>query len=130
MSYHSKAVHTRTHTLADLGFDLPIFTKLYELYILLDQRIVSFPKAKRYTLGQKLDTLVLDVFELLFAFPNSDQKVKTLSYMSGKLDLLKILLRCAKDTGCIQFKHYVELQAILQELGKMTGGWLRSIKNS
>ncbi len=96
----------------------------------MSQAITTFPKTKRYTLGQKLDNLTLEILELLFSIPSSQNKTDTLQKMSIKLDLLKILLRFAKDSQAITDKKYLELQLILQEIGKMLGGWIRSTKQN
>lgn len=120
--------HTHTHT-AIVNSDIPIFTKLYDFYKTLTPVIATFPKTKRYTLGQKLDNLTLEIFELLFSVPVSQDKASTLRQISVKLDLLKILLRLAKDTQAMTNKNYLELQAFLQEIGKMLGGWIRATKH-
>lgn len=112
----------------DFGPDIPIFTKLYELYKTLSVILPSFPKTQRYTLGQRLENTVIDILELLFAIPNSPTKSTILEQMSIKLDLLKVLLRLAKDTQSISANKYVELQTMLQEIGKMLGGWIRASK--
>ncbi|MBI2327070.1 diversity-generating retroelement protein Avd [Candidatus Curtissbacteria bacterium] len=109
---------------------IPIFAKLYDFYKNLSQEITTFPKTKRYTLGQRLDSLTLDIFELLFSVPNSKNKLEVLLQISIKLDLIKILLRLSKDTQAIKNNKYLELQAVLQEIGKMLGGWIRSTKQS
>lgn len=96
----------------------------------MSQAVTTFPKTKRYTLGQKLDNLTLEIFELLFSVPQSQSKSATLQQISVKLDLLKILLRLAKDSLAIRDKKYLELQLILQEIGKMLGGWIRSTKQN
>ena len=114
----------------EFGLDIPIFTKLYEFYRDLSHLVTTFPKTKRYTLGQKLDNLTLDIFELLFSIPTASNKSSTLGQISIKLDLLKILLRLSKDTQAINNKNYLELQANLQEIGKMLGGWIRSTKQN
>src|SRR3989344_3299555 len=114
----------------DFTLDIPIFAKLYDFYKNLSQSIVSFPKTKRYTLGQRLDNLTLDSFELLFSIPSADNKVKTLSQISNKVDLIKVLLRLAKDTKAVKNKNYLDLQADLQEIGKMLGGWIRHAKQN
>ncbi len=90
----------------------------------------SFPKTKRYTLGQKLDNITLEIFELLFAIPLSNNKPVTLQQISIKVDLLKVLLRLSKDNQSITDKKCLELQIILQEIGKMLGGWIRSTKQN
>lgn len=110
----------------DFGPDIPIFTKLYELYKTLSETLPSFPKTQRYTLGQRLENTVIDILELLFAIPFSPTRSAILEHMSIKLDLLKVLLRLAKDTQSISTNKYIELQIILQEIGKMLGGWMRA----
>lgn len=96
----------------------------------MSQTITTFPKTKRYTLGQKLDNLTLEIFELLFSIPSSQNKIVTLQQFSIKLDLLKTLIRLAKDSQALTDKNYLELQAKLQEIGKMLGGWIHSTKQT
>ncbi|KKQ10018.1 MAG: hypothetical protein US19_C0009G0020 [Candidatus Daviesbacteria bacterium GW2011_GWB1_36_5] len=70
------------------------------------------------------------MFELLFSVSISNQKLLLLQKISTKLDLLKILLRLSKDSQSLTDKKYLELQAYLQEIGKMLGGWIRSTKQN
>ena len=114
----------------DFTLDIPIFTKLYNFYKNLSQAVDTFPKTKRYTLGQKLENTTLEIFEHLFSIPLMTDKQERLKIISVKLDLLKVLLRIAKDTQAISNNNYLTLQAFLQEIGKMLGGWLRYTKNS
>lgn len=94
--------------------------------------ITTFPKNKRYTLGQKLDNLTLEVFELITQIPllPKEQKTEILIKISSKIDLLKILLRLAHANKSLSTKPYLSLQEQLQEIGKMAGGWLKYFKNS
>ncbi|MBI2066347.1 four helix bundle protein, partial [Candidatus Woesebacteria bacterium] len=81
-----------------------------------------------YTLGQKLDNLTLEILGFLLSVPITEDKVSTLGKISVKLDLLKILVRLAKDSQAINNKNYLELQMRLYEIGKMLGGWIRASK--
>src|SRR3989344_226328 len=110
--------------------DIPIFAKLYEFYSHLNQILVSFPKIKRYTLGERIDNLTLDIFELLFSVTYSNDKLVILQKISSKLDLLKILIRLSKDSQAMNHNQYIKLQSYLQEIGRMLGGWIRATKNS
>lgn len=126
MSYNKtvKQVHTHTHTA--YGLDIPIFTKLYDFYNLLTHAISSFPKTKRYTLGQEIDRQILLSIEILLSIPLKDEKISALKNLGVKIDLLKILLRLAKDNQCLSEKDYLLLQTNLAEIGRMLGGWIRS----
>jgi len=94
--------HTHTHSYSNSNevsqLEVPIFARLYEFYSLLSQYLISFPKIRRYTLGQKIDLLTLDIFELLFSVSYSESKIIVLKRISAKLDLLKILLTYAKSS--------------------------------
>ena len=111
----------------DFTLDIPIFAKLYDFYKNLSQHILGFPRAKRYTLGQKLDQLTTDSIELVImaGYIARDQKLPLLKKVSIKLDLIKILLRLAWETKCIDNNKYQSLAAQILEIGKMLGGWDR-----
>ncbi|MGH8916865.1 MAG: four helix bundle protein, partial [Actinomycetes bacterium] len=90
-----------------------------------------FPKRDRYSLGSKIDTITLEILEFLFktSVVSREQKLALLQTISAKLDLLKVLLRLAHDNKTMGTKQYLSLEMQLQEVGKMTGGWIRSLKN-
>lgn len=61
----------------------------------------------------------------------SIEKEKKLVYLEKSivsLDLLKILIRLAKDVHALDNKKYLRLEQALQEIGRMLGGWKKSIK--
>lgn len=122
--------HTHTHNYSNL--DIPIFSKLYDFYKNLHSQLKLFPKSDRYTLGGKLDSITLEIFELISQVPlyPKEQKIDILIQMSSKIDLLKILFRMACDNKSLSIKSYLSLQESLQEIGKMAGGWLRYFKSS
>ena len=110
-------------------FDIPIFQKTYdfckELYLVLP----NFPKRQKYTLGQQLDSLTLEFLELLLlAGREQAEKLTVLERADSKLEVLKILLRLARDTQSLDGKKYIHLESYLQEIGKMLGGWLKHAK--
>lgn len=109
--------------------EAPIIQKVYNFYQELSQVIEKMPKRNRYALGQKLDQTSLELTELLIGASNTTGKVKFkyLKQASIKLDLLKILLRMGQEIKAIPTKRYLALEEMLQEIGKMLGGWLRFI---
>lgn len=128
----SKVIHTHTHTHTSYSIDIPIFTKLYSFYKDLFAALKLFPQKDRYTLGQKLETITLEVFELISRvqlYPK-EQKIDILIQMSSKIDLLKVLLRLSNENKVLNTKIYLLLQEQLQEIGKMAGGWLKYFKSS
>lgn len=110
--------------------DIPIFKKLYELYKLLYSYRANVPKADRYGLWQRAENNCLELLELVLAASGSAKaaKLPRLRAASVKLNSLRIFIRLAKETRAIDLRKYAALQALVDEIGRMLGGWLRSVK--
>jgi hypothetical protein len=110
--------------------EIPLTQKIYDFYRTLHTTLEKMPKKDRYSIGLKLDTNTLDLLELaiLAGSTTLPEKYDHLSRASAKLDLLKLLARLLYDLKAIDRKKYLELESHLQEIGKMIGGWLKSLK--
>jgi len=113
------------------GFNISILHKVYDFYKLLYQYLETFPRKDRYVLGQKCENMVLDILELIINALQIPlrQKLKMLEEASIKLNMLRIFIRLAKDVRALDFKKYLTLQEKINEIGKMLGGWIKSLKN-
>lgn len=107
----------------------PIFHKLYELYTLFHSYQGLIPKSQRYSLWLRCENTILTLLETVIEIGHKrdEEKLKVLFVVSDKLDVLKVLCRLAKDTRTIDSKQYLAIQAIVQEIGKMLGGWIKSV---
>lgn len=110
--------------------DIPIFKKSYDLYKDFYTLRLSVPKQDRYTLWQKCENLLIEVLEgILFASQQSKlEKLPTLEKTSVKLNFLRVCIRLMKDIKAIDAKKYVIIEANLDEIGRMLGGWIKSTK--
>jgi len=113
-------------------FDIPIFKKSYELYKVIYSYRITIPKQDRYTLWQRCENLSLDIIEgILFASQISKQeKLSVLKKISLKLNFLRVFLRLSKETKALNLKKYIVTEEMIDEVGKMLGGWLKSISKS
>jgi len=110
--------------------DIPILRKCYDLYKTFHGLRGLISKADRYTLWQRAENLILDVIEgILFAsqLPKA-KKLPHLEQVSMKLNMLRIFLRLTKDTKILDLKKCLLLQEIVDEIGRMLGGWMKSVK--
>lgn len=110
--------------------DIPILRKCYELYKFFYSLRNLVSKADRYTLWQRVENLILDVLEeiLLASQLSKLEKLPHLERVSAKLNMLRLFLRLAKDTKVLDLKKCLQLQEIVDEIGRMLGGWMKSIK--
>lgn len=110
--------------------DIPIFKKSYDLYKTFYGYRTTVPKQDRYTIWQRCDTAMLDMIGgiLQASQVTKHEKVAILEAVSVNLNLLRVLIRLAKDTRAIDTKKYIVMQEMIDEIGRMLGGWLRSSK--
>ena len=89
-----------------------------------------FPKKDKYALGAKCELYIIAVLELLLSAGSlpKDRKAEAIQQASIKFDTLKVLLRIARELDLLDNKKYLKLQALIQEIGRMLGGWQRSLK--
>ena len=111
--------------------DVPLVHSLYQLYQKLHELTLKFPKSQRYTLGSVVQTQLLNSLEGVITAASTNQaeiKVKYLQMVSAKIDLLRLLIRLAKDCRCMSNKDYLDLESNLHEIGRMLGGWIKSLR--
>lgn len=84
------------------------------------------PKAHRYTLGQKVDDLLIDIIEkiAIASFLKPTEKIPYVQVIIKKTDLLKIFLMILWETKSFEDKKYIMLSEKANEIGRMSGGWL------
>ncbi|MFA4998811.1 MAG: four helix bundle protein [Candidatus Paceibacterota bacterium] len=111
-------------------FDIPIFKKTYELYKIFYSFRNVISKQDRYTLWQRCENLILDILEnILWASQlPKDEKTPILEKTSLRLNFLRVFIRLSKEIKMLDNKKYILLQESIDEIGRMLGGWLRSIR--
>ncbi|OGY42992.1 MAG: hypothetical protein A2Y67_03320 [Candidatus Buchananbacteria bacterium RBG_13_39_9] len=110
--------------------EISLIQKSYDLYKTIYQLVKNFPKSDKYNLGHELKILNLQIIELLIEAESAkkDWKSPPVEKASAKLGLLKIFIRLSSDLKIIDPKKYLGVQEQLQEIGRMIGGWLKSLK--
>ena len=103
---------------------------MVSVYKLWHEFLPHFTKDSRYTIGSKIDILFLEVIENIIKAGYSDKLEKEifLKRSSVKLDLLKFFLQIAWEIKCLDDKKYINISEKLNEIGKMLGGWIKSLK--
>ncbi len=80
-------------------------------------------------MGQKIENITLEIMDTTIQagiLPKL-RKIQPLETAIAKTHVLKILLRAACDIGILEYKKYETLELSLHEIGKMLGGWKRSL---
>ena len=106
-----------------------VVEKHYQMILWLLPKIANFPKDQRYLLADRIENLVLDILELLIKAVYQKEKRPLLIEVNVKLDVLRFMVRIAKDMKYINIKAYDFFCRSAIEVGKMTGGWLKANAN-
>lgn len=110
--------------------DIPIIQKIFIFYSELYLIVEKMPKKDKYTLGEKAQKTTLDLMELALkaGYADKTRKVSALDEAAVKLDLLKLLIRLAEEIKSIPTNKYLALEEKLNEIGRMLGGWIKSLR--
>jgi len=82
-------------------------------------------KTHRYTLGQKIDNLFIEIIEAIAiaTFLDKTEKQPWVRLAIRKLDTIKVLLLILWETKSLDNKKYIHLGESIEEIGRMLGGW-------
>ena len=89
----------------------------------------AMPRLSRFTLDTKIDTIFIELIELLVlaGYANRDQKLMFITRAIGKTDLLKYFLQLIWEMKLFGDPEYLSVAAPLNEVGKQLGGWRRQL---
>lgn len=105
--------------------DMKIFHKSYEFLKWLHTLLNKFPKAEKYTMAQKIENTSLDFLGYIIQANNDFDKKKSLRLAIVELDKLRIFFRLSKDLQFISFSQYEYGSKLINEIGRMLGGWYK-----
>lgn len=114
----------------DINNDVSIITKTINLYKQFYGFLSSFPKRDKYVLGTRIENYLIEMLEdLIHATKLPKQnKLPKLLQANQKLEMLKIFIRLAMEVKIIDDKKYLPLQERLSEIGRMLGGWMKTLQ--
>ncbi len=111
------------------GTDLPVLQKITSAYKLWHEMLPHIPRLTRYSLGEKVNLLFIELIELtlIATYTGKDHKAAVVQKASVKLDTLKYFLQIAWELKAIDNKKFTTLSQPLSECGKMFGGWRKQL---
>lgn len=99
--------------------------RLKSAYLLWVDYHGKLPKVHRYSLGNRIDTLLIETIEAIAVatFLGREEKHPYVRLAIRKLDTAKVLLVVLWEAHSLETKRYTTLSIPLNEVGKMLGGW-------
>ena len=113
--------------------NVPIIDRVYHLYSSFHECLTLFPKTERHSLGATCQSDILELLRLCLRTAGSSKPAEKAIYLkeaSVRLDSLRLLLNLCKDCKCVSNQTYQQLDSTCSEIGRMLGGWLKSVTSS
>ena len=106
-----------------------MFQKVYDFYKFYYDWSDHLPKKAKAVLGRKIEANILELLETIAKAANmTGDKSKQLISASEYIDQLKVLFRLCYEIKAIDRAKYIIFEEKLQEIGRMTGGWIKSVR--
>lgn len=106
---------------------LVLFQKIYDLLLEIYQLVNKFPKNQRFVLGQRMETTLMNILEIIINVNLGKVASGYFKKMDIELSKLKIFVRLSKDLRFISIKKYGKLEEEIIEIGKLIGGWKKTL---
>ena len=108
----------------------PIVQKSYEAIKLIQEHSKQIARFERYTIWQTTQTELLEFYKKIYQAGQSkiELRQQILIQNSAQLELVKSLIRLCFESKVIDKKKYFQFQVLLDEIGRMLGGWIKSCK--
>lgn len=103
----------------------PIYTVWEEICGWTFDRTASIPKSQRFTFGQRIDAITLDILQLIIRAIYTHDKATVLVEVNLKLEELRVLWRLVQKRSWISLRQLDFVHGKLDETGRMVGGWIK-----
>ena len=90
----------------------------------------QFPKSERHVLAAEIRRSMWSLLRLVVVCNKRYHKKTTLQDLDAELDLLRCQIRLSMRLGYLDLRRYEHWARLLDEVGRMVGGWIKSAKGS
>jgi four helix bundle protein len=108
--------------------ELKILQKIFDMMTYGYQALAQFPKSEKFALVTDIKHCMDVILERCIEAQKKYYKKTTLQDMDVELMKLRAYLRLSFNLGFLPIKKYEVWSEMVVELGKMLGGWLKSVK--
>jgi hypothetical protein len=92
----------------------------------LTSALTKFPKEQRFRLAARIEASLYSFHDHILRAARAGQRRSRLMEADLELEKLRVYLRLAQDTRCLSFKQYEHAARMVNEVGKLLGGWLKT----
>ena len=108
----------------------PIFSKTYDLIQWLIPVTLKFPRNQRFVMAERVQTCVFQFQEHLVAAAQGRAALSALIDADIALNQLRLYLRHSVDFKLISIGQFQHVGKMVDEIGRLLGGWKKSLDRS
>lgn len=106
----------------------PLFTKTTDFILWLLEHTEKFPKSERFRMAKRLEDSVFKFYELLIEATRSTKRKRQLLIQADmELEKLRLYVRMSQRRRLTSISQYHFAAGVLVELGRLLGGWLKTV---
>ena len=106
--------------------DLMILQKTYDMTHYAYGALRQFPKSERYALAADIKSSMHQLLQLIIRANKKFHKKTTLQDADIEIDVLRHFIRLSMELEFLTFKKYEYWSKLINEIGKMMGGWIKA----
>lgn len=106
--------------------EITALARTYDLLLWIIPQLEKFPKSQRFLLGDRIESRLLEVMDLLIRAAYTKNKTQFLREANLALEQLRHLVRLVKDLRYLSVKKYEFVSKSINQVGAEIGGWLKS----
>jgi hypothetical protein len=108
---------------------LVVINDCHQLLAWIVPQLDHFPRNRRFTLGEKLEMLLLEVLEYLLeaVYQKGDYKLQLLIRTNRELVVARHLWRLGFELKSCSFKAYNHGAGLMTGFGRQIGGWCKNL---
>lgn len=105
----------------------PIFAKSHDLLLWLLRHTEKFPKSERFRMAKRVDDSAFAFYDLIARATKKRDKRRALLEADLELDRLRLNVRLCVELKLLTSAQYEHAAGIMVEMGKLLGGWIKSV---
>ncbi len=92
-------------------------------------QIEKIPRSHKFLIGDRIQRSIMDILDQLIRayYSRKNTRIEQLMEVNIRLEQLRFLIRLSHDLKFLSHRSYGIMSEKLNEIGKMCGGWLKSL---
>ena len=104
----------------------PALEAMYQFLLWLLPTVEKYPRAKKFTLGDRIENAALNVLDALITATFTRTRDQSLADANLGLDRLRFLMRLSQELRLIDLKKYEHAAREIDGVGRLIGGWTKA----